>query len=124
MSEATAIQPTPHGSGTPIVELVKADLEARAVVGEKKYGERLKVDNGRDVLTDLYQEILDAACYCRQEIEERSMATTESDKRFAAEVTRVRSIARECHAMLGNLAASPTPSVLVIREVQSKLRMI
>lgn len=67
-------QPAPHGSGEPIVERVKADLEERAQKGERAYGERLKANNGRDALVDLYQELLDACCYCRQMIEERDKA--------------------------------------------------
>lgn len=63
-------QPTPHGSGTPIVNLVKADLEARAQAGELKYGERLKAHNGRNALLDAYQEALDLACYLRQAMQE------------------------------------------------------
>jgi hypothetical protein len=70
-SAATSVQPIPHGSGTPIVDLVRADLEARAVEGEKKYGERLKANNGRDALVDAYQEALDLCMYLRQAIEER-----------------------------------------------------
>ena len=45
---AAAEQPTPHGSGTPIVDLVKQDLETRAQAGQLKYGERLKAHNGRN----------------------------------------------------------------------------
>jgi hypothetical protein len=46
------------------------DIEARAVMGKKKYGERLHAHNGRDARLDLRQEILDALMYCRQVIEE------------------------------------------------------
>lgn len=69
--DAAKIQPTPNGSGTPIVDLVKIDLDRRAFVGEQKYGEKLKAFNGRDALMDAYQESLDLACYLRQAIEER-----------------------------------------------------
>lgn len=67
---ASREQPVPHGSGTPIIELVQADLEERAKKGEKAYGERLKAHNGRDAMVDLYQELLDAVCYLRQLLEE------------------------------------------------------
>lgn len=58
----------PKGSGPDIATLVQQDIEARAVMGEKKYGERLKGFNGRNSLLDLYQEILDAANYCKQKL--------------------------------------------------------
>lgn len=69
---ATLIQAAPNGSGIPIVDLVKTDLEARAVMGEQTYGERLKAHNGRNPLIDAYQEALDLAMYLRQAIEESS----------------------------------------------------
>lgn len=51
------------------------DLQARAEMGKKKYGERLRAFNGRNALLDLYQELLDACNYSRQFKEERD--TTE-----------------------------------------------
>lgn len=69
-------QPTPHGSGPTMVELVKQDLEARAVVGEQRYRERLKAHNGRDALLDAYQEALDLCVYLRQVIYERDGKAT------------------------------------------------
>ncbi|HVN78555.1 MAG TPA: hypothetical protein VMW38_06120 [Terriglobia bacterium] len=65
------IQARPSGENVDICTLVRNDLEARAKVGEKKYGERLKPHNGRDPLVDAYQEALDLAMYLRQEIYER-----------------------------------------------------
>ena len=70
---AAAEQPTPHGSGTPIVDLVKQDLETRAQAGQLKYGERLKAHNGRNALLDAYQEALDQAMYLRQAMEENGL---------------------------------------------------
>jgi hypothetical protein len=72
MIDATKIQVTPSGKGRDICTLVKNDLEARAVVGTKKYGERLLPNNGRDALLDAYQEALDLCMYLRQAIEERN----------------------------------------------------
>ena len=69
---ATAQQSKPTGSGPDIVDMVKADLEARAVLGEKTYGQRLKANNGRDALVDAYQEALDLVMYLRQAIEEKA----------------------------------------------------
>ena len=61
----------PKGNGRDISELVKADIEKRAELGQLKYGERLKPNNGRDALIDAYQEALDLCMYLRQLIEER-----------------------------------------------------
>lgn len=74
MSNEAAItqQVPPKGKGTPIVDLVINDLDARAVLGEERYGERLKAYNGRNPLIDAYQEALDLAMYLRQAIEEQS----------------------------------------------------
>jgi len=68
---ATAKQPTPHGSGADIADLVHIDIEDRAKIGEVKYGERLKPHNGRCALTDAYQEALDLVMYLRQAIQEQ-----------------------------------------------------
>lgn len=68
---ATAKQPTPKGSGNPILGMVLADLTNRALEGKEKYGEPLLAHNGRNPLWDAYQEALDLAMYLRQAIEER-----------------------------------------------------
>ena len=57
---------------TPVWDLVIEDMKNRDNEGRKKYGTPLQASNGRDALVDLYQEILDAAVYIRQEIERRS----------------------------------------------------
>ena len=54
-----------------IAEKVKADIEKRAQVGLRTYGERLTIHNGRDALWDAYEEALDLCMYLRQAIEER-----------------------------------------------------
>ena len=68
---ATAKQPTPKGSGNPILGMVLADLTNRALEGKEKYGEPLLAHNGRNPLWDAYQEALDLAMYLRQAIEEQ-----------------------------------------------------
>jgi len=50
----------------PATALLIADIEARVASGEKKYGTRLKTDNGRNVDLDLYQEVLDSMNYSVQ----------------------------------------------------------
>lgn len=56
-----------------IAEMVKQDIEVRAEIGEKTYGERLRAFNGRDALWDAYEEALDLCMYLRQTIEEKSI---------------------------------------------------
>jgi hypothetical protein len=73
MTDATAAQPLPvPNAGPRIVDLVKADLDAKAGKGAAKYGVYLQAHNGRDPLIDLYQELLDGVQYLRQELEERA----------------------------------------------------
>lgn len=75
MSTGNSTQPPPVANGREaIVEMVKRDLDARKVVGIATYGTPLQAFNGRDALVDAYQEVLDLACYLRQEIEERAEA--------------------------------------------------
>ena len=64
-------QPPPTGNGTPIWPLVIADMQARDAIGRERYGTPLRAHNGRDALQDLFEELLDAAAYTRQLIEER-----------------------------------------------------
>jgi hypothetical protein len=64
-------RPTPRDNVTDIQGLVMADIAARREVGIQRYGTPLQPHNGRDALRDLYDELLDAACYARQLIEER-----------------------------------------------------
>ena len=45
---------------------VAKDHESRIHFGEKKYGQRLKVENGRDSVMDAYQELLDFLSYAMQ----------------------------------------------------------
>jgi hypothetical protein len=47
---------------------VAIDHEKRIDFGEKKYGQRLRSNNGRDVFLDAYQEVLDFLSYLMQAI--------------------------------------------------------
>lgn len=58
-----------------IADLVQADLEERRQIGIGRYGTPLQPHNGRDALRDLYEELLDGACYIRQAIYERDADT-------------------------------------------------
>lgn len=67
--------PMVNNSAMDPVELRAAiirDLESRAQMGEKKYGERLRAFNGRDPQVDLLQELYDALVYDEQHIEEQT----------------------------------------------------
>ena len=56
-----------------IAKMVQEDIEARAEIGEKKYGGRLEVGSRNNMISPLqnaYEEALDLAMYLKQEIEE------------------------------------------------------
>lgn len=52
--------------GGPLAEAVCADFEARGALGVQRYGQPLRVANGRRGMVDAYQELLDACDYLRQ----------------------------------------------------------
>lgn len=68
-------QPPPQPQTTDLHQsahwLVCSDLMDRAALGQQKYGVPLMADNGRDHLTDAYQELLDLVAYLRCEMERR-----------------------------------------------------
>ena len=78
--EAIRDQPQPSGEGKPIIEMVVEDMIERSKKGERKYGEKLKANNGRDGLIDAYQEALDLTLYLRQEIEEDKKQVKKQNK--------------------------------------------
>lgn len=67
-------QPAPTGHGQPVAVEVVKDILLRREQGKKKYGRELKTDNGRIALVDLYQELLDATMYIKQELMQREAA--------------------------------------------------
>lgn len=68
-----AQQPEPTPTDEPSAhDLVIADMAARKEFGLAKYGSLLQPGNGRDNLQDLYEELLDACVYIRNEIERRN----------------------------------------------------
>ena len=54
-----------------IQDLVMQDMLARKLLGQKRYGTPLQPHNGRDMMQDLYEELLDACNYIRGAIYER-----------------------------------------------------
>ncbi len=55
-----------------VLSKVIEDLKDRAIMGEKKYGTLLKTFNGRDSMTDAYQEALDLVMYIKQTLMEKN----------------------------------------------------
>ena len=54
-----------------IAKIVQEDIEARAQLGEKKYGGRLEVGSRNNMISPLqnaYEEVLDLALYLKQEL--------------------------------------------------------
>ncbi len=64
-------EPAPKPGQKDVTAEVIKDLQERSATGEKKYGTRLQTFNGRKALVDLYQELLDACQYIKQELLER-----------------------------------------------------
>lgn len=91
-------QPPPkRNSHPPVWDLVVADMIARNMVGQERYGTPLQPFNGRDALVDAYQEALDLAVYLRQAIYERDHMATKTVGKMKVEtkdgkvkLTRVR----------------------------------
>lgn len=65
-------EPPPKGGDEIVGYEVINDIKERMDFGMLKYGTHLKTNNGRSALIDLYQELLDAVIYCKQELIERS----------------------------------------------------
>ena len=64
-----------------IADQVIADIKKRKVQGKQKYGVPLRANNGRDALQDLYEELIDATQYIKQEMIERD-TTAEIDLEY------------------------------------------
>ena len=65
-NKAALHEPMPIQGKVIVLDLVKKDLEDRAIMGNEKYGTYLMTHNGRNALMDAYQECLDLAMYLRQ----------------------------------------------------------
>jgi len=64
--DETRDQPLPQVNDRAFVQdLVIADIEERKEFGIRKYGTALQSGNGRDMLMDAYEEVLDLAIYLR-----------------------------------------------------------
>jgi hypothetical protein len=67
------------------LENIAECVEARIRLGEKKYGTRLKAHNGRDAMTDLFEELLDALNYSKQ----IQLESTNGDTYFYPELLKL-----------------------------------
>ena len=72
----------------PIHKLVQQDLEKRAALGKKKYGQYLYVKNGRNGLNDAYEEACDLCCYLKQLLTEQEMESKIKTIRKTAKVEK------------------------------------
>lgn len=83
----------PTGNGTEIWPLVIEDMQQRDSFGREKYGTPLRAENGRNMLVDAYQEVLDLAVYLRGEIQNRNtlneFRASDTHKTAAALVPRI-----------------------------------
>lgn len=99
-------QPLPiPASGPPIHDLVAADMLARKELGIRRYEQPLSAFNGRSALRDLYEELLDAAAYIRQLIEEDETDTDVAIVRLMAQVSEQKQRADALHAAAEHLRA-------------------
>lgn len=55
-----------NSTGLVMPDWLRADMRERHDMGVKKYGTGLRVWNGRDAVTDAFQEALDLIAYARQ----------------------------------------------------------
>ena len=71
LNQAATNEPSPTGEGKFVIPYVINDMNARSEMGERKYGTKLRINNGRDSLMDAYQEALDLVMYLKQAIMDR-----------------------------------------------------
>lgn len=71
LKEAATEQAAPNPGRVAVLPYVHAAIDARAKMGEQRYGTLLKTGNGRDALMDALQESLDAPFYIMQALLER-----------------------------------------------------
>lgn len=92
--ELSTEQEMPVPNDSPSVQgMVRDDLVTREAIGVERYGTALQPHNGRDMLRDAYEEVLDLACYLRGAIAERpredvDAAVTEVHRVLGAELQR------------------------------------
>lgn len=76
-------QAAPIPNDEPLVQdMVIADIEERKQHGIRKYGTGLQVGNGRSMLQDAYEEVLDLAVYLRGALEEERRRQQQGDEQL------------------------------------------
>lgn len=80
----SAAQPAPMPGRESVTDAVIADMQLRREHGTKKYGTELESHNGRDALSDAYQESLDLTMYLKQALLERDAAALRLERRDTA----------------------------------------
>lgn len=91
-------QNPPKSGNVEVTPEVIADLRARSEMGKAKYGTVLRSMNGRSALTDLYQELLDGACYVKQRLIEESQdipELIEENKRLKKKVDELQGVLKD-----------------------------
>lgn len=87
--------PTPNDFRD-IQSMVIDDIGKRRSVGIERYGTALQPFNGRKTLRDIYEELLDVACYMKQRMVEEDLIDRiiEENARLKAENTEFRQMIR------------------------------
>lgn len=75
--ERDQVAPTPNDK-QPIQDMVIEDILERKEHGIRKYGTPVQAGNGRDMLLDAYEEVMDLAVYLRGALEEGKEFEVES----------------------------------------------
>lgn len=97
-------QPAPTPNDNPSLwDAVIEDMRQRDQLGRARYGTPVQVNNGRDSLRDLYEELLDAVVYCRQVMEENP--DHEDGLKLAAENAAARIQVRSQRQCINQLEA-------------------
>lgn len=111
---AEQAQPVPNGSPS-VQGMVRADLETREQLGVQRCGTALQPHNGRDALRDLYEELLDAACYTRQAIEERPREDVDLRARLRNAHAAAEELASLLTEVLGHFTQKGHPGRACVR---------
>lgn len=125
-SELLTEQAAPVPNTAPSVqEMVLDDIRARMQVGLQRYGTLLQPHNGRDSLRDLYEELLDAACYARQAIAERpredvDAAVAEVRAELEPQLRRQAGVIVELHRQLDAAIAMRDKHFSEVKELRGR----
>jgi hypothetical protein len=90
MKQRPGDQPLPTPNANPDIQsMVIDDIGKRRAVGIERYGTPLQPFNGRNTLRDIYEELLDAACYVRQRLVEEDLVDkyVDENRRLRKEIS-------------------------------------